>query len=214
MKLFKKKKEEYIQVMKEYVEGKININEIKKLIEHNETFIELLKTRFDFEYIAYKDCDYNIYNYLIKECPLEYNWDTIEIRVVVYYEFERYLKWFNIPYDASYTKYMDDRHYVQDIQPSWLDINDTYGIFDKIIEEAPKDISKTKKIAYGKAKLKELFKYDKTYPRWIQAPEWPIINGKPLVFSHQSKEKKDDERVYYYFYDPDTKEETVVMQMY
>ncbi len=214
MKLFKNKKEEYIQVMKEYVEGKININEIKKLIEHNETFIELLKTRFDFERIAYKRYDYNIYNYLIKECPIENNWDTVEIRAAVYIEFIRYLKWFNIPYDASYTKYDDDYDYMLDIQPSWLDINDTYGIFDKIIEEVPKDISKTKKIAYGKAKLKELFKYDKTYPRWIQAPEWPIINGKPLVFSHQSKEKKDDERVYYYFYDPDTKEETVVMQMY
>lgn len=124
------------------------------------------------------------------------------------------MKWFNIPYDESYTKYDDDYDYTLGIQPSWLDINDEYGIFDKIIEEVPKDLSKAKRIAYGKNRLKELFKYDKTYPRWVQAPEWPIVNGKPLVFSHQSKGKKDDERVYYYFYDPDTKEETIVMQMY
>ena len=48
----------------------------------------------------------------------------------------------------------------------------------------------------------------------IQSPEWPIVNGKPLVFRGQSKEKKYDERVFYYFYDPDTGEETVIEQMY
>ena len=75
-------------------------------------------------------------------------------------------------------------------------------------------MSKTKRVAWGKARIKELFKYDKTYPRWIQYPEWPIVNGKPLVFSHQKKAGKGDERVYYYFYDPDTKKETAITQMY
>ena len=66
----------------------------------------------------------------------------------------------------------------------------------------------------GEAELKKLFRYDKTYPRWVQDPEWPIVNGKPLVFSHQSKGKKGDERVYYYFYDPETQMETVIAQIY
>ena len=119
----------------------------------------------------------------------------------------------NIPYQL-FEGYISDYRYLLAVQPSWLDIIDDQGIFDKIIAEAPADVSKTKRIACGKARLKELFRYDKTYPRWVQSPEWPIVNGKPLVFSHQSKEKKDDERVFYYFYDPDTKEETVVEQMY
>ena len=87
-------------------------------------------------------------------------------------------------------------------------------IFDKIIAEIPADLPKTKRIKLGKEKIKELFKYDKTYPRWVQGAEWPVVDGKPLVFSHQKKAGRDDERVFYYFYDPETKEETVIMQMY
>ena len=142
------------------------------------------------------------------------NWDIVSTRYILYLEIRRWLDWFHIPYRNNYTKYADDYSYILAIQPSWLDITDDQGIFDKILAERPKELSKTKQIAWGKAKLKELFKYDKTYPRWVQDPEWPIVNGKPLVFSHQSKEKKDDARVYYYFYDPDTKEQTVVEQLY
>ncbi len=101
-----------------------------------------------------------------------------------------------------------------DMQPSWADCDDDQGIFDKIIADLQKNICNTKQISLGKARIKELFRYDKTYPRWIQSPEWPIVNGKPLVFSHQRKAGKDDERTFYYFYDPDTKEETVITQFY
>ncbi len=59
-----------------------------------------------------------------------------------------------------------------------------------------------------------MFKYDTKPPRWIQDPEWPIIDGKPLIFKSQTKEKLDDERVYYTFYNPETKEEQIVCQFY
>ena len=81
-----------------------------------------------------------------------------------------------------------------------------------LIESIPKDLSKTKRVAMGKEKIRALFRYDKSYPRWIQGAEWPIVNGKPLVFSHQERIKGDDWHVLYYFYDPDTKEQTVVEQ--
>ena len=98
-----------------------------------------------------------------------------------------------------------------DIQPSWVDCQDD-SILEPIINSIPKDLSKTKRIAMGKEKIRALFRYDKTYPRWIQGAEWPIVNGKPLVFSHQERAKGEDWRVLYYLYDPYTKEQTVVEQ--
>ncbi len=94
---------------------------------------------------------------------------------------------------------------------TWLDINND-DVFQKVIEEIPNNLSKTQQIKFGKEKVKALFKYDKTYPRWVQSPEWPIVNGKPLVFSHQEKVKGDDCHTYYYFYDEQTKEQTIVEQ--
>ncbi len=203
-----------LKIIIDYVEGRLDINDVKMLIINDKHLQKMLKKPFDYKRIAYARYHFNIYEYLSSECHFDRNWDTVDTRCVVYLEFTRLLDFKKIKYNKDFTKYVDDYDYMLRIQPSWLDIIDDQGIFDKIIAEAPADVSKTKRIAWGKARLKELFRYDKTYPRWVQSPEWPIVNGKPLVFSHQSKEKKDDERVFYYFYDPDTKEETVVEQMY
>lgn len=208
------KKNKDLYILKEYVEGKRSINEVKQAIIENENFKQLLKVGFDYQYTAYLPYKNNIYNYLTKEFPLSSNWNTIRCRAVVYMECCRFLNAFKIKYDDRYTKYEEDYEYLLDIQPVWLNLNSDTNIVDKIVEEIPQDLSKTEQIAYGKQKLNELFQYDTTYPKWIQAPEWPIINGKPLVFREQSIEKTFDERVYYTFYDPDTKEETVIMQMY
>jgi hypothetical protein len=59
-----------------------------------------------------------------------------------------------------------------------------------------------------------MFKYDSKPPKWIQDPEWPIIDGKPFVFKSQTKDRKNDERVFYTFYNPETKEERVIIQFY
>ena len=97
--------------------------------------------------------------------------------------------------------------------PTWLDVRDEDFLL-AIYDSTPSDTSKTEKLKHCKNKVKELFKYDIKPPRWIQSPEWPIVNGKPLVFKGQSKEREYDERVYFYFYDSDTSEETVVTQSY
>lgn len=110
-----------------------------------------------------------------------------------------------------FEKYSHNYDFLLDIQPTWLDIDDDC-ILHQILDEIPKTLSKTQRVKLGKEKVKELFKYDKTYPRWIQNPEWPIAHGKPLVFSHQEKVKGDDCHNYYYFYDEDTKEETIIEQ--
>lgn len=157
-----------------------------------------------------KDYGYTILNKLTKDVTYAgRDWNCIELRQRLQAVLSAYLDNFNIKY-TLYQKYIDDINLLIDIQPSWLYVLD--DSLDHIVYEIPKDLSKTKQIAWGKQRVKELFKYDKSYPRWIQEAEWPIVNGKPLVFSHQERIKGDDWHVLYYFYDPDTKEQTVVEQ--
>ena len=198
-------REKAIQSIVDYVEGEINILQFQELLETNRKLQGILS-----------DYAKSVNNCIFGKEIIKY---TIQLKNSISDKeslqeiLEGILKRYMVEYRA-YDMYKKNLDYILDIQPSWLDCVDDQGIYDKILEEVPKDISKTKQIAWGKARIKELFRYDKTYPRWVQSPEWPIVNGKPLVFSHQSKEKKDDERVYYYFYDPETKEETVIMQLY
>ncbi len=198
-------REKAMQSIVDYVEGEINILQFQELLETNRKLQGILS-----------DYAKSVNNCIFGKEIIKYTMqlkNSISDKESLQEILEGILKRYMVEYRA-YDMYKKNLDYILDIQPSWLDCVDDQGIYDKILEEVPKDISKTKQIAWGKARIKELFRYDKTYPRWVQSPEWPIVNGKPLVFSHQSKEKKDDERVYYYFYDPETKEETVVMQLY
>lgn len=202
-----------VQILIDYVEGRMDVSEFRKEFLNNPSVKQLLKSKIKIDYLKYYG--YNLYDYFNRQLnPIKNNWNNVYSRYVIWFNLRLFLNYNNIVFSNGYTKYDDDYNYLLSIQPSWLDITDDQGIFDRILAERPKELSKTKQIAWGKAKLKELFRYNRTYPRWVQAPEWPIVNGKPLVFSHQSKEKKDDERIYFYFYDPETREETVVEQMY
>ena len=204
-----------IQYMVDYVEGRLDISEFKKLLKTDQELKKELRKKFDLNYSAYSPYNNNVFDYITRHNRFQgSDWDNITNRYIIYMEFKRWLDWFHVPYNASFLKYEDDYEYILNIQPSWLDCADDQGIFERIIAETPQELSKSKRIQWGKSKIKELFRYDKTYPHWIQSPEWPIVNGKPLVFSHQKKAGKDDARTFYYFYDPDTGEETVVTQFY
>ena len=123
-----------------------------------------------------------------------------------------YLEYRQIPFKIT-TKYSDEMKLMAAIQPSYIDVEDT-DFLNSIIQQAPEGLKKVEKKKWLKEKIKSMFKYDIKPPRWIQFPEWPIVNGKPLVFKSQTRLLKNDERVFYTFYDPDTLEETVIMQFF
>ena len=64
-----------------------------------------------------------------------------------------------------------------------------------------------------KEEIKNLFNIEKgKYPKWLQAPEWPISkNGKPMKFIKQVSDKKTG-ITQYVFEDIDTKKETTIEQ--
>jgi len=199
------------QPILDYVEGRMSITEFQRLFDTDKSLQSTLKLPMDKKYTFLKLYGYNYYNFFKNYYDYkDRNWNTIANRYGIQAELKRLLDEYGISYNAL-SKYKEEYGFLIDIQPVWTFSNDD-SILQPIIDSIPKDLPKTKRIALGKEKIKALFKYDKTYPRWVQGAEWPIVNGKPLVFSHQEKAKGGDIRTYYYFYDEDTKEETVIEQ--
>ena len=82
----------------------------------------------------------------------------------------------------------------------------------KVMSELPADLSKAKRIKLFKEKIKTLFHIeDRKYPAWLQEPEWPFSNGKPMRFVSQAS-KHRGELYEYTFEDVDTKEQKIIEQ--
>lgn len=69
------------------------------------------------------------------------------------------------------------------------------SIFDKLDNEK---LSKNEKKAQIKSKIQKDFVSINKPPKWLQNPEWKIINGKPLVFIGELDitPKKDRAKIY------------------
>ena len=116
----------------------------------------------------------------------------------------------------KYDKTLNDKHlFMLDACPEYLDSPDiaSAGIYDKLMDELPKEMSKTKKIKEFRKRLKEMFYIEgHKHPHWIQDSEWPLSKtGKPTKYLRC---KNAGELSYYYFLDMDTGEEIVVTQAY
>ncbi len=198
------------QPILDYVEGKLSANDFRKELFQN-SFLKSAFSKWHCKLTALKEYEYNFYYFLIHDWRFnKSDWSNVTTKYYLLWWLEKFLKDNNIDF-TPIVQYEQDYDFLLNIQPSWLDINDN-SIFQQIKDGIPNNLSKTQQIKLGKEKVNAMFKYDKTYPRWVQSPEWPIVNGKPLVFSHQEKVKGDDCHTYYYFYDEKTKEQTIVEQ--
>lgn len=63
-------------------------------------------------------------------------------------------------------------------------------------------------------KIKLLYTFDVFPPKWLQAPQWPIVNDKPCKFIKQTSNIDDIsvDEIYYYFFDESNNQEIVVRQ--
>jgi len=197
---------EAIQVMTDFVEGKMPIKDFKYRYDND----PLIKKNFG----IYPNRPHK------HEIGLDYipYMDTLDISkrsgaLNLHGFFKEFLEINKYRHTPTET-YLERFTFLLKIQPDWIDITDEAFLEERIISKAPADLSEDRKIKWCKERIKELFKYDSKPPRWVQEAEWPVVDGKPLVFREQSKEKDGDERVCFHFYDPDTKRETVVIQMY
>lgn len=85
------------------------------------------------------------------------------------------------------------------VQPKWLDLPSDY--FFEIIKDQGK--LKAKELReWLKAKINNDFRCLKAPPKWLQGPDWPIIDRSPLVFAGQldiSGLSHDDAQLYIFF---------------
>ncbi len=99
--------------------------------------------------------------------------------------------------------------------PSYIDGVEVWssGILEGFAAECPAEWTKSKRQKFVKARIIEAFHLeDKKYPRWLQNPEWPFYNGKPMKYSRTSVKQKN-EWYQHHFYDPQTGEERIVDDM-
>jgi len=199
-------KKTIIQEFVNFVEGRMSFEIFWQNYLTNKGYKKLLDDKKPNENTVYGKND------TINQSMSFHKWETAFGKLNAHNYIVRYLQYYNIACVPT-TTYRENYKFRQAIQPSYISIEDE-DYLNTIISTAPTDLSQTQQKKWLKERIKELFRYDKSPPRWIQDPEWPIINGKPLVFKGQTKDDPSDERVWYIFYDPDTLEETRIMQFY
>ena len=146
----------------------------------------------------------NYYNNLLKVGDIFYR--KAEMYWLIYY-------CMNCENIIENNKYMSLYEKVLGSVPEYLLSEETSIIFEKMFEEMPSNLSKTRLKKIVKEKCKELFYLDgekKSRPYWVQDSEWPVRDGKPLKFI---KQKRSGEKMDYYFITTDEKE-IVITQYY
>lgn len=195
-KIYQQKKS--INIMKDFVEGRINTIEFWNILMNNKVIKEILRKNKDlFFFKQYFD------NNLDK-----IDISKLKVRIEIFWMIQHFFKtkkYKVIPYNSEEKLYM----FISDIQPEWLNIEDD-DLLLNIVNSAPNDLNIEKKTKWCKLKIQEFFKYDKYPPDWKQVPEWPIINGKPLVFKFQ--EEVDESLTRYFFYNPFNNDELIIEQ--
>jgi hypothetical protein len=204
IRLKKQKKQQLIYYMKDFVEGKMSVYDFWDVFKNNEEIRSLLilDSKKNRKFPTYYDPEY-----LLERVDI----NKLRDRVEIFWTVKRYFKNNKI----STNPCNDDEKYlkfISSIQPNWLEIDEE--LLTKIVNSAPKELTKKEKEEWCKANIKEMFAYTDKPPMWMQNPEWPIIDGKPLIFKYQSNDAKDHtvSKIDYYFYNPDNGEEVVIEQ--
>jgi hypothetical protein len=121
-----------------------------------------------------------------------------------------YLRQKNVEIEATdlYEKQAD---LLYKIQPSWLDVPGDF--FAVLLGKHNNKKGKDLEVAL-KNEIKEKFKYMNKPPRWLQSPQWPIIDDCPLFFIGQIDISKirHDTAFAYLFHDESSKTYRVVEQ--
>lgn len=108
--------------------------------------------------------------------------------------------------------------FMLDACPEYIEGVEVYPVIDRVFEEIPQELSRTKRIRMFKERIKQEFHVEgNKYPRWIQGGEWPLgQNNKPMRFIEQKQKKGKGygQMLYtlYFFEDVETGEQKIVEQ--
>ncbi len=188
----KKTKQEKLNIMKDFVEGRLGIKEFEVIFKSDKEMQDIIKD-FHVSYIENKGKG-DTFHYLLNT-----KWmgaiSIANIHNIFHFYFGK------IGVRVKYFDYYDKKAQAfESVYPDWLpDVASDY-IEEHVEDQLPDDMSDTQKKKIIREKIKELFKYENKRPEFEQEGVWPLDkDGLPLVFRSQ---KSDGDLTTYTFYDP------------
>lgn len=198
-----------LQIIVDFVEGRMNGKEFEQQVYNNPAIEALLA-----------DESLTWGNTYVKTNPYYFiialNYDDPGDLLNAQGAMELFLQRKNVPFKQTST-YSDDYGLLLDAQPRWLHVDSRY-IKERILPDAGDRVGEDLK-QWLSARLRELFRYYKKPPAWIQSPAWPIgASGQPLFFLGQIKlrdcELFHDEAAVYVFLDTTSGQTETVIQVF
>jgi len=181
-----------LEVIKNFVEAKITPREFEKLLQENQELIAVLEGDFSLpSYIEESD----LYTFVIGQ-----NYSNIEHVFNVQVLLSDFLKENSVKHERN-KRYEELFNVVLKVQPKWLNISFDY--LSNLMNSAPLLNGKELQ-AWIKEEIKNEFRCLKSPPKWLQAPCWPLEDGKPLIFVGQldAGDLMHDTSCVYVFFNP------------
>lgn len=189
-----------MDLLTKIMDGSISVYDFMILLEADNSLSGLLQSLIPEEAVDdeshpfWKKClprstllkyDFSIRQFLINQ--IGYG-ETIEERLNIFAVLKGIITW-KYPNLKCTNKYHDEYNFVLSTIPRYIGGQGIDKIIQDILDQT-NDISPLKiKRQEIKRRILEAFyiNADSTHPKWIQGPEWPIVNGKPMKFIFQSK---------------------------
>lgn len=196
------------QIVLDFVEGRVSGKDFEQHLYHNadlETLLADPKLKWHDTYIKTNPYDYAI--------GLHYDepGGVLDAQGAM----ELFLQRKGLPYKRTKV-YSDFYGLLLKAQPKWLGVEISY-ISDHILPEA-NGRSGQELQTWLRIRLKELFRYYKKPPKWIQSPAWPINENGPMYFLGQINlddcELFHDAAAVFVFMDVKSREIRSVVQVY
>ncbi len=183
-----------LQVIKDFVEGKISFDVFIDFLKQENALIEKIENEFDEVNLINRE-NYSIF-------------DKDKIHTI----FCRYLNKNKITFNPTndYLKLCQDYY---SIIPDWLPDSAQDWVEENILNKLPDDLSKTKKSKIVKEEINKVFPCRTRKPSWVQGTEdWPTdSDGNNLTFV---KQIEDGDQVTYIFENEKTKEQIKIIEYY
>lgn len=197
-----------LQTILDFVEGRLSAKAFEQLVYSDEGLERLLKDKALKWHDTYIKTD--PYTYV---AALDY--DDPDGVLDAQGTMELFLKRRGVPFRRDRTA-SDFYNLLLSAQPKWLSVDSAY-LQKHVLPDAGGRSGRELK-EWLKGRLKELFRYYRNPPRWIQSPAWPITGSRPMYFLGQIKlhdcEYFHDEAAAYLFFDPATGETRTVIQVF
>lgn len=197
-----------LQSILDFVEGRMSVLDFEQTL-YNDSALECLL----------KDESLKWQNTYVKTDPYEFlinlNYSDPGDIFTAQGALEMFLQRKEIPYNRT-TVYSDFYDLLMDVQPKWLLADPAYVKTHVLPEAGNRNGAELKE--WLKTRIRELFRYHKRPPKWIQNPAWPINENGPMYFLGQIKiencELFHDEAAAYLFLDLKTRATKSVIQVF